>query len=1048
MFAEIFIRRPKFAFVLSVVTVLVGSICLWQLPIAEYPEIAPPSVKVTAQYPGATSQVIAETVASVIEEQVNGIEDLLYFKSESDNNGNYTLTLTFKPGIDSDIAQVNVQNAVQQAESQLPEAVSRIGVVTKKQQTDMVGVYVFRTNGKSLSLLQLANYVRMNVKDPFARLPGMGYVEILGERNYSMRIWLDPLKMSSLNLTPETVIAKLSSQNVPVAPGSLGGEKSSPYLQLKLDATGRLKTAEEFGGIVIATGPRGEQVTLNDIARLELGAERYTDEGFYNGGPCVAMAIYRQDGANAVEVVKSANQLLDELRRRFPEGVEAFISYDPTRYIMVNVREIAETLILTLILVVAITYLFLQDWRATLIPALAIPVSLLGTFFFMAVLGYSINVLTMFGLILVIGSLVDDAIVVVENTMRIIEEEKLPPAEATVKSMKQITGPVIATTLVTAAIYAPIGFYGGIVGTIYMQFAVTMCIALCISAFNSLTLSPALCSLILKPAGGEKRRKFILFRWFDLSLDTTRRGYLSISRILLRHVILTLILVAAVLVADAVLLKRLKGGFLPNEDKGVLMCELELPQGAALERTIKAMKSFNDKSLKIPGIREIITVAGYSIMSGASENVGFAIVTLEDWEKRRTPELSINSIRDRIMKEGAAVPSAEVRVFQPPAIMGLGVSGGVTFALRTTGEDTPQQFERQMGRMLALLNDRNVMPEVMYAFSGFSARTPQIFLDIDRAKAEALGVPTDRIFTALQSNFASLYVNDFNLYGYSFKVKLQLDGGERSTLDALEELLIQNNSGEMVPLSAVAEVKLMLGARKIERFNQNMASVITAIPVPGASTARIMDRIEELVRTEFSREYDVSWTDMSYQEKNNSGRIVLLMALAVVFGYLFLVAQYESWSIPLPVILSVSFASLGGISALSVTGMLLDIYAQLGLIMLIGLCAKSTILMVEFSMQERSAGKSIARSALNGANYRYRAVLMTAWSFIIGVLPLLFASGAGAESRRVIGTTTFWGMLLATLVGVAFIPPMFALFQKTRETVKKATGTARQNGTE
>ena len=1048
MFAEIFIRRPKFAFVMSVVTVLVGSICLWQLPIAEYPEIAPPSVKVTAQYPGATSQVIAETVASVIEEQVNGIEDLLYFKSESDNNGNYTLTLTFKPGINSDIAQVNVQNAVQQAESQLPDAVIQIGVVTKKQQTDMVGVYVFRTNGKSLSLLQLANYVRMNVKDPFARLPGMGYVEILGERNYSMRIWLDPLKMSSLNLTPETVIAKLSSQNIPVAPGSLGGEKSSPYLQLKLDTTGRLKTAEEFGRIVIATGSRGEQVTLNDIARLELGAERYTDEGFYNGGPCVAMAIYRQDGANAVEVVKSANQLLDELRRRFPEGVEAFISYDPTRYIMVNVREIAETLILTLILVVAITFLFLQDWRATLVPALAIPVSLLGTFFFMAVLGYSINVLTMFGLILVIGSLVDDAIVVVENTMRIIEEEKLPPGEATVKSMKQITGPVIATTLVTAAIYAPIGFYGGIVGTIYMQFAVTMCIALCISAFNSLTLSPALCSLILKPAGGEKRRKFILFRWFDASLDTTKRGYISISRILLRHVILTLILVAAVLVADAVLLRRLKGGFLPNEDKGVLMCELELPQGAALERTIRAMKSFNDKSLKISGIREIITVAGYSIMSGASENVGFAIVTLEDWEKRKTPELSINSIRDRIMEEGATVPSAEVRVFQPPAIMGLGVSGGVTFALRTTGGDTPQQFERQMGRMLALLNDKKVMPEVMYAFSSFSARTPQIFLDIDRTKAEALGVPTDRIFTALQSNFASLYVNDFNLYGYSFKVKIQLDGDERSTLDALEELLIQNNSGEMVPLSAIAEVKLMLGARKIERFNQNMASVITAIPVPGASTARIMDRIEELVRTEFSREYDVSWTDMSYQEKNNSGRIVLLMALAVVFGYLFLVAQYESWSIPLPVILSVSFASLGGISALSFTGMLLDIYAQLGLIMLIGLCAKSTILMVEFSMQERSAGKSIARSAINGANYRYRAVLMTAWSFIIGVLPLLFASGAGAESRRVIGTTTFWGMLLATLVGVAFIPPMFAVFQKTRETVKKATGMARKNGTE
>ena len=1037
MFAEFFIRRPKFAFVISIVTILVGFLCLYRLPIAEYPEIAPPSVKVTAMYPGATSQVISETVASVIEEQVNGIEDLLYFKSESDNNGNYTLTLTFKPGINSDIAQVNVQNAVQQAESQLPDAVIQIGVVTKKQQTDMIGVYVFRTNGKVLSQLQLANYVRMNVKDPFARLPGMGYVEILGERNYSMRVWLDPLKMSALNLTPETVISKINSQNTPVAAGSLGGEKSDPYLQLKLDVTGRLKTEEEFGKIVVASGSRGEDVTLGDIARIELGAELYTDEGFFNGTPCVAMAIYRQDGANAVEVVKSANKLLDELRRRFPEGVEGFISYDPTHYIMVNVKEIAETLILTLILVVAITFLFLQDWRATLVPALAIPVSLLGTFFFMEVLGYSINVLTMFGLILVIGSLVDDAIVVVENTMRIIEEEKLPPKEATVKSMKQITGPVIATTLVTVAIYAPIAFYGGIVGTIYMQFAVTMCIALCISAFNALTLSPALCSLILKPAGSEKKKKFLLFQWFDVSLDTTKKGYITVSRILLRRLVLAFLLIGAVLATDTWLLKNLKGGFLPNEDKGVLMCELELPQGAALERTIKAMKTFNDKALKLSGIREIITVAGYSIMSGASENLGFAIIKLEDWDRRKTPELSINSIRDEIMAAGATIPLAEVRVFQPPAIMGLGVSGGVTFALRTTGEDTPQQFERQMGKLLGLLNDKKVMPEILYAFSGFNARTPQIYLDIDRTKAEALGVPADRIFTALQSNFASLYVNDFNLYGYSFKVKIQLDGKERSTLDALEELQVQNNSGEMVPLSAIAEAKVMLGARKIERFNQNMAAVITAIPVPGASTARIMNRIEELIRTEFSKDYDISWTDMSYQEKNNSGRIVLLMTLAVIFGYLFLVAQYESWSIPLPVILSVSFASLGGVTALYLTGMLLDIYAQLGLIMLIGLCAKSTILMVEFSMQERITGKSIARAAINGANYRYRAVLMTAWSFVIGVLPLLFASGAGAESRRVIGTTTFWGMLTATLVGIVFIPPMFAVFQKTRETVKK-----------
>lgn len=1036
MFAEIFIKRPKFAFVISIVTALVGTICLFRLPIAEYPEIAPPTVKVTATYPGATSQVLAETVASVIEEQVNGIEDLLYFKSESDNNGNYTLTLTFKPGINSDIAQVNVQNAVQRAEAQLPDTVKQIGVVTKKQSTDMVGVYVFRTNGKKLSLLQLANYIRMNVKDPFARLSGMGYVEILGERNYSMRIWLDPVKMSALKLTPEIVIGKISSQNIPAAAGTIGGEKSNPYMQLKLDTTGRLKTPEEFADIVITTSTKGEQVKLGDIARLELGAERYTDEGFFNGSPSVAMAIYRQDGANAVELVKSANKLLDDLRRRFPEGVEGFISYDPTHYIMENVKEIATTLIMTLLLVIGITYIFLQDWRATVVPALAIPVSLLGTFFCMMLLGYSINVLTMFGLILVIGSLVDNAIVVVENTMRIIEEEKLSPPEATAKSMRQITSPVIAATLVSAAIYAPIGFYGGIVGTIYMQFAVTMCVSLCISAFNALTLSPALCALLLKPAG-PKHRKFVFFHWFDISLDKTKKGYIRFSRFMIRRFFLTVILVITVLVGNAFLLRGLKGGFLPDEDKGVLMCELEMPPGASLGRTEKAMKLLNDKVLKIPGVRDMITVAGYSIMSGASENLGFAIVTLEDWGKRKTPDLSIVSVRNKIMEVGSTIPQGIVRVFQPPAVMGLGVTGGVTFAFRTTGNDTPQQFEMQMGKLLGMLNDKKLMPEVMYAFSSFNARTPQFFLDIDRSKAEALGVPVSRIFTALQSNLASLYVNDFNLNGYSFKVKIQLDGNDRSTINSLETLMIQNNFGEMVPLTAVAEGKIMLGARKIERFTQNMAAGITVIPFPGASTGRIMNKIEKILEKDFSKEYAISWTDMSYQEKNNDGRILLLMTLAVIFGYLFLVAQYESWTIPMPVILSVAFASLGGIMALYFCNMLLDIYAQLGLIMLIGLCAKSTILMVEFSMQERQTGKSIARSALNGANYRYRAVLMTAWSFIIGVLPMLFAAGAGSESRKVIGTTTFWGMLMATIIGIAFIPPMFAVFQKTRETLKK-----------
>ncbi|MBE6358547.1 MAG: efflux RND transporter permease subunit, partial [Lentisphaerae bacterium] len=597
-------------------------------------------------------------------------------------------------------------------------------------------------------------------------------------------------------------------------------------------------------------------------------------------------------------------------------------------------------------------------------------------------------------------------------------------------------GPVIAATLVSAAIYAPIAFYGGIVGTIYMQFAVTMCIALCISAFNALTLSPALCALILRPADQMKKKKFILFRWFDTSLNATKNGFLCFSRIMLRRLLLAAVLMLGALIATCFISQNLNGGFLPDEDKGVLMCEVELPPGAALPRTNNAMLEFSEKVQKIKGVREVIAVSGFSIMSGASENLGFAIVTLDDWSKRTTPDLSISAIRGKIMEMGSTIPQGEVRAFQPPAIMGLGVTGGVTFAFRTAGGETPQEFEQQMGKLLGMLNNKQMMPEVAFAFSGFNARTPQVFLDIDREKAEALGIPTDRIMTFMQSSFASLYVNDFNIKGYSFKVKIQLDGDERSTLSALEETMVQNNNGDMVPLSAFTTPKIMLGARKIERFDQNMSAAITVIPVPGASSAEIMDKIEAMVKKDFPNHYTVGWTDMSYQEKNNDGRILILMTLAVIFGYLFLVAQYESWTVPLPVILSVTFAMLGGVAALWMTDMLLDIYAQLGLIMLIGLCAKSTILMVEFSMQERAAGKSVVRAALNGANYRYRAVLMTAWSFIFGVLPLLFASGAGAESRRVIGTTTFWGMLAATILGVAFIPPLYTLFQKAREKVK------------
>lgn len=1044
MFAELFIKRPKFAVVLSVLTVLLGGLCLLRMPIAEYPEIAPPTIKVTATYPGATAFTVANTIATVLEEKVNGIENMQYFSSSSDNSGNYSMTLTFRPGTNSDIATVNVQNAVQAAVSALPESVQMIGVVTKKQSTDMVGVYSFITKDPAkLSQLDLANYVRMNIKDPMARIPGMGFVEILGERNYSMRIWLDPVKMAALNLSPTAVAAKIRSQNLATAAGAIGTEQSNDYTQIKLDIAGRLETAQQFEDIIIATDANGAQLKLKDIARVELGAERYGDAGTFTGlfngrrvdnVEAVSIALYRQDGANAINLIDAANKVLKDMEPRFPEAIEYCIAYDPTDYIRENVAEIATTLILTLILVVIITWIFLQDWRATLVPTIAIPVSLLGTFFVMMLLDYSINVLTMFGMILVIGSLVDNAIVVVENTMRLIEQEQLDPKAATAKSMRQVTSPVIAATLVSVAIYAPIGFYPGIIGTIYKQFAVTMCVGLLISAFNALTLSPALCSLLLRPASNKP--KLPHYRLFDWFLDCTRNGYVASAKLLVRTSLFTILPLAAVVWLNWHCLQNLRGGFLPAEDKGCIMADLELPPGASLARTRQAMSELTNKLTAIDGIQNVLGVSGFSFLSGLGENIGACIIKLEPWADRQTAETHIEAIKAKALQTCQDLPHGIVRIFQPPAIMGLGVSGGVTFAFRTTGNDTPQQFEQQLGKLLGILNDKQKMPDVMYAFSSFSAQNPQVLINIDRQKAEALHVPFDAISNALSGNLAAEYVNDFNKNGYAFKVKIQVEAPDRAALQNIEDLQVQNTQGQMVPFSAFTTFETNLGARRIERFTQNMSAAVTVIPLPGASSAAIMDDITRHLASDFSKEYDLSWTDMSFQEKNNQGQIAYLMALAVIFGYLFLVAQYESWTIPLPVMLSVLFATLGGLAALLFTGLNLDVYAQLGLIMLIGLCSKSTILMVEFAMQARAEGNSILDSAVNSIRFRLRAVLMTALSFVIGVLPMLFATGAGAESRRVIGVTTFWGMLAATVIGLAFVPPMYVSFQKAREFVK------------